>query len=125
MRLSDAIAVGRTLVSRCVAGGSTSYRAKPGDGCVLDMAALAVGLRYWKDVGEVWPWVLDPDPANPTGDYREAIYSRFDCEVMGEKSLTLDQLIDWIRSVEPNEAEEPPQAQSVPLAVAEGAHVER
>jgi hypothetical protein len=47
MKLSDAIALGRTLVCP-IAGGSTHDTAKPGDGCVFDMAVLAVkGTGSW------------------------------------------------------------------------------
>lgn len=113
MLLSDAIATGRTLVVRCVAGGSTRQKAQPGDGCVLDMAALAVGKRLWTDAKEIWPWLsLQYEPESTT--YESAIYGRFDVDVQ-KGLLTLDQLIDWVRSVEPAE----PEPQSEPT-IAEG-----
>lgn len=113
MRLSDAIATGRTLVTNCVAGGSTREKAEPGDGCVLDMAALAVGKCNWQWAKEIWPWLRNLSLS--TGcDYESEIYTRFDQDVMARGTLTLDQLIDYVRSVEPAEPVE-----STPIQPAE------
>lgn len=103
MRLSEAIALGRTLVCRLTEGGSTTVGALPGDGCVLDMAALAVGRRKWMYCKQEWPWLKELSPAYGAA-YEIDIYTRFDVYVMRQKSMTLDELIAWIRSVEPAEA---------------------
>jgi hypothetical protein len=110
MKLSEAIALGRTLVCRLTEGGSTTLGALPGDGCVLDMAALAVGNRSWVHCKEEWPWLKEFSPGYG-GDYESDIYTRFDFYVMRQKSMTLDQLIDWVRSVEPAEVPAAPLEQ--------------
>lgn len=113
MRLSEAIAVGRTLVANCVPGGSTRKNAQPGDGCVLDMAALAMGRRNWEEARDVWPW-LEQLNGKTHKSYEEEIYQRFDFDVM-RKGMTLEQLIDYVRSVEPAE-EFPTPTEAVAIA---------
>jgi hypothetical protein len=106
MRLSDAIALGRTLgLDLCRYGkraGEHSNR-----GCALDMAVLAVdGGKDWHDASYIWPWlnnkVLEKDKTSIADLYLFEIASRFDCDVM-TGTITLDRLIDWVRSVEPAE----------------------
>lgn len=102
MRLSDAIALGRTLMCPH-GGGSTRSDARPGDGCVLDMAVVAVrGHGNWQQAGNIWPWLGDGiDPDCRMYD----VTAKFDCDVMAGL-MTLDQLIDWVRSIEPAEPNE-------------------
>ena len=116
MRLSDAIAIGRTL---CIAkeGGYNSREPEAGVGCALDMAVLAVDGKNWCAADRYWPWLLgngsDDDRFLYVRSYRAQIIDMFDKDVMVLKTKTLDQLIDWIRSVEPQEPEDEPCAATV------------
>lgn len=112
MRLSDAIAMGRTLACP-FKGGSSRHDAKPGDGCVLDMAVLAVrGEGDWHEAWRIWPWLNTMCLASAPNQWEDAesdyfweIIRHFDRDVMAQRTMTLDQLIDWVRSVEPAELE--------------------
>jgi len=137
MKLSNAIATGRVLLRAragiFVAGNS---------GCALGMAYKAIGLARDKITGytmddcyRAWPWTMQivtkPLCDCAIGDHNigQAITHLFDTHVMNPaewptewkvKAWTLDQLIDWVRSVEP--AEDAPGSDGA-LATTE-AHVE-
>jgi hypothetical protein len=69
------------------------------------MAVLAVqGKGDWRDADTIWPWLAESAADKLHLDYLESwfweIIARFDNDVMNGK-MTLDQLIDWVRSVEP------------------------
>lgn len=111
MRLSDAIAMGRVTVEEMQAADITK--------CALGMACNAVGLdpkmtgEDYEGVKAVWPW-LSTIVTAPNGAPNYAItiiWRLFDGRVMAGR-MTLDQLIDWVRSVEPSEPE--PQQEVVP-----------
>jgi hypothetical protein len=111
MRLSDAIAMGRALV--------TSRRGTLGDGasgCVLAMAVAGAGLHFTKDTNhkatyaelrEKFP-VLCAGTKSPIypdlttkAEVEAAIVDVFDNHVMAvPQDWTLDQLIDWVRKTE-------------------------
>jgi hypothetical protein len=108
MRLSDAIALGRTMLSPCSGGSRHKVGADRNQGCALEMALVAAGHDGipWFDAQQVWPWLTASISAGITG--------RFDVNVMAsasflewkkEERLTLDQLIDYVRSIEPPEPE--------------------
>ncbi len=110
MKLSEAMALGRVLL-------------KPKamfltDGCALGMALTAIGVKIEKpcfieEPTIQWPWLKKfcNRPCSCGGlyfSYTQAIAHVFDCHVMSKmwnQQWTMDQLIDWIKSVEP--AEEP------------------
>lgn len=106
MRLSEAIAMGRVLVDRMEVAAL--------HGCALGMALKAVGgittIEGYERVRREWPWVMTAqyhcqncateDKFKFSGS---VIYRAFDQHVMTDKTMTLDQLIDWVRSVEPEE----------------------
>lgn len=118
MRLSDAIALGRTLI------GSVKGRLfeKHGDGnlfgCALGMGVAAVGRQeqamerdQHEEVLSIWPW-LEISDLVPKCDCSEKmphyrvngfglIAHMFDHHVGVD--MTMEQLIDYVRSVEPNE----------------------
>jgi hypothetical protein len=134
MRLSEAIALGRTLIH-------------PMPGFVLDYAGLngcALGMGYkasggtekvhplectigLEEVIRVWPWLENTIKQLPCKcesslyNYAQVIGHLFDDHIMdgtidsgplpGDR-WTLDQLIDWVRSVEPEEAPSPTQGAS-------------
>lgn len=118
MRLSDAIAMGRVLLKP-----KAYVTIMDGEGCALGMAFAAIGVTShkeavkrcktvpeWKWLGKTKP-VLFPCYCNPAedrilrykDDYRGWIAHLFNEHVCGDKTWNLDQLIDWIRSVEPAE----------------------
>ena len=119
MRLSDAIAMGRMLI-RHVAGTIDDGN---GGGCAFGMAFRAIGdFNYfhhwdWKDQG-LLPYPCDCKADSlimgsacqlflHEGESRPAqiIVHLFNFHVMTAKDWTLDQLIDWVRTNEPAEAE--------------------
>lgn len=122
MRLSDAIATGRVLV-KPLAG--VVLRDNKEEGCAIGMALVACGKQElahsYDGLGQAWPWTtnrLDPiclpcgcgkisaiSDCNVIGS---AIAHLFDFHIAdrGRARWTLDQLIDWVRSVEPAESEQ-------------------
>jgi len=123
MRLSDAIATGRVLVPQLEQGEMR--------GCALGMALLAVGrnaaeihLLGYEYVVETWPW-LKSAPAhcssceywNTTMHGAAKVWLPFDTHVMSDKTMTLDQLIDWVRSIEPQEEAEQVTVTATPEVV--------
>lgn len=124
MRLSEAIATGRMLV-HAVPGVVLSYDGL--NGCALGMGYIANGGQIDFTVGigletpmRTWPWLAEshalPCRCNISCGLTNAqiIAHLFDYHIMGceiglsqgegvEQDWTLDQLIDWIASVEPAE----------------------
>lgn len=118
LRLSDAIALGRMTVD--------VWEATNLDGCALGMAANAVGIdRKYENLKRVWPWLRNPLDKCPAGCFMCSFKSSslavghiFDTHICGglEPKWTLDQLIDWIRSVEPPEPPAEPEGE-VPCSI--------
>ena len=117
MRASTAINLGRSMI-RWVAGTRNDGH---GSGCALGMAEKAVG-HTWD-----WSWSTSATMSFPcTCNLRAAIMGSgcewsfhtapcsamniivhlFNYHVMTKKDWTMDQLIDWVRSVEPPDPEE-------------------
>jgi hypothetical protein len=107
MRLSEAIALGRTMLIP----GLNVFKNRT-KGCALEMAMAAIGSsRSWNSAEKTWPWLnkerISPLPcACPERWYRVKQFKRcvihiFNHVICGE--ITFDQLIDWVRSVEPAE----------------------
>jgi hypothetical protein len=123
MRLSEAIALGRTAIQPASGRVFNSDRTR---GCAFGMAGAAIGAKWSSavlehDTERAWPW-LRGESIRPckcphwrqSGTYLQAIAHLFDAHLMqdrcywwdiGEEAepMTLDQLIDWVRSVEPQE----------------------
>lgn len=112
MRLSDAIALGRTLAEPgvCV---FILHRDSGTLACAIGMATLAVGCPKF-NYDQEWPWLCE----RTTGirickchiglGYNSRacdIAHIFDLHVMGRGDWTLDRLIDYVRSIEPPEPE--------------------
>ena len=88
-----------------------------GSGCALGMALTAIGMKIEKpslieEPEMQWPWLKKscyfPCSCGLHFSYTDAIAHVFDFHVMSKRwnqQWTMDQLIDWIKSVEP--AEEP------------------
>jgi hypothetical protein len=119
MRLSDAIALGRTLLK------PKAYQTiHNGEGCALGMAMASLGCRSHAEAQKKcssttgWKWVrkdVDVPPCSCDPEYdrilafdlnhQAYIAHLFNEHVCGAEDWTLDQLIDWVRSVEPAEPE--------------------
>lgn len=100
--LSEAILLGSTFVSPC-AGGRKGKNPDMSKGCALEMALAAVERDdlEWPEAAAVWPWVRH----NDGNDNRLIllIAHTFDHYVMHLKTMSLDQFIEWVRSIEPKE----------------------
>jgi hypothetical protein len=123
MRLSDAIALGRTLANGITA--DLYIHSDTNCACAIGMAQLAGGLTSHDESWVVasWPWLLQdriytcPSCSSSTQEGGISAISHVMGHVIGtvrvsgtcdgfshlEKDLTLDQLIDWVRSIEPPE----------------------
>jgi hypothetical protein len=135
MRLSEAILLGSTML-RPMAFTQNDGK---GSGCALGMAAIAgLGDSAWgKDTYDGWassaPAVApcghkeylqkfcdDSDGhLQPIKTVTSVIAHIFNEHVMGDGSWTLEQLVDWVRSVEPVEQvtmAAPPEATHEPAA---------
>lgn len=121
MRLSDAIATGRCLV--------TDMKNNDLSKCALGMACLASGIPLfignvsnYAAVMDAWPWLSNvqkcPACKLEIGG-TQVIWHLFDVHVIFKQDgiLTLDQLIDWVRSVEPAEETEADVQTEQPQAV--------
>lgn len=132
MRLSDAIVLGSMMLSPCAGGGDGVS-----EGCALDMACAAVGVKVaeedsgmplWVLARTYWPWLRNIAPSTAHWDMQIAM--KFDRAVMGRgnngiATMSLDQFIDYVRCVEPaeqvpaTEGERGAQPTSTPLVAVE------
>jgi hypothetical protein len=126
MKLSDAILLGSTLLAP---QAGRQYSAETQSGCALGMAAIATGCTYRRvpampgqesrtlGVEGVWgTWTLER-MRRPCKCFflflprkmrvKDIIAHLFDCHVVTKKNWTLDQLVDWVRTVEPSEPAQP------------------
>ncbi len=127
MKLSEAILLGSTILAP-KAGGQ--YFSETKEGCALGMAAVARGCTFGESstkVAEserrtlgtagVWgPWVLDVAKVPckywlcrlrmpRTMPIQNIIAHLFDYHVMSRQNWTLEQLVEWVKTVEPDEPE--------------------
>lgn len=126
MKLSDAILLGSTLLAP---QAGRQYSPETQSGCALGMAAIATGCTYRKvqnvpsqerrtlGVEGVWgTWTLEV-VRRPCKCFfllvprklriKEIIAHLFDYHVVTKKNWTLEQLVDWVRTVEPSEPAKP------------------
>lgn len=126
MQISTAIELGRVMVREMTS--SLFIRADGDCACAIGMAELAIGRKMHDDeaVYAAWPWLRELQqftcPACGLSLLNEG--KNFIGHVMGhvmgtisigrdaygdcKKTLTLDQLIAWVKSVEPSEIVELP-----------------
>jgi hypothetical protein len=124
MKLSDAIMLGRILIEYPDTG---SYC-----GCAIGMGLAALGYKYdtktllsrganlnevrsiiaLQDAVHEWPWLnrlcRGEEPSWYTGHYGRHIYdviSEGFLRLKTRQLISLETLVDWIRSVEPEESE--------------------
>jgi hypothetical protein len=99
MRLSDAIALGRTLIVPTCGGPNPDINS--GSGCVLQMALCAIGEihKAYSCQGPNISFCADI-----FGGHVYAVMSRFDYRArLDGSAFDLDAFIDWVRSVEPSD----------------------
>ena len=116
MRLSDAIAMGRVLVIP----RPEVILIDREHGCALGMGLAGSGFlatdfdirgtKPYEALVKNWPWLESEAGSVPCQCgflgrtwHFDVIGHIFDSHVVGDGRWTLDQLIDWIRSVEPAE----------------------
>jgi hypothetical protein len=126
MKLSDAILLGSTLLAP---QAGRQYSAENQSGCALGMAALARGCTFHtvhavppqerrtlgvEGVWGTWTLALIRRPCKcffllvPRKlRVKEIIAHLFDYHVVRKKDWTLEQLVDWVRTVEPVEPAKP------------------
>ena len=103
MRLSDAIALGRHTIPEMRGDDLTA--------CGIGMSLNAVGdpISYWS-LYQRWPWLhsasVNCKQCQKLTYRAEIVWHSFDWHVMHDQTMTLDQLIDFIRSIEPPDPEE-------------------
>ena len=114
MKLSTAIRMGSLLIENPQAGNVQA--------CAITMACLSMGctqvLDYYWYVAKTWPWVITAKAMCPCGKMHpmsfndsttltgsEVIWGPFDHHVMGDRTMTIEQLADFIASIEPEEVE--------------------
>ena len=97
MKLSEAILLGDSLAKR---QAGTWMNATGTAGCALGRAALAVGVRQPKSwvIEDLWPWIRKDRQMIK-------IIIMFDKEVC-RGTKTIEELVDYVRSVEPAEKPE-------------------
>jgi hypothetical protein len=119
MKLSTAIRMGSLLIENPQAGNVKA--------CAITMANLATGFEilpnqlnndHYSQLTQTWPWIITAHAQCPCGsdkhilDGTELIWGPFDHHVMwpvhqsglfGGYSMTIEQLADFIASIEPEE----------------------
>lgn len=138
MKLSEAILAGSTGI-RAIAGTRYGFKEGSPHGCALGMAEFSIGL-FGHPVGAEgnWEWLNQSYTAEffpchccPTlrgSTYSTVIAQTFNNHVMGRKDWTLEQLVDYVRSIEPAEETDPELAEQYraeeEAAAEEGALIE-
>lgn len=114
MKLSEAIPLGSTVVTP---KAGVLYSSERNVGCAIGMAMVAEGAEWspakpgatrTQNTELWWPWTTTT-MSRPCGCWlyprkmsaKEIIAHLFDKHVMRRKDWTLDQLVEWVRSVEP------------------------
>lgn len=118
MKLSEAIMLGSSLIRSVPFIRDDGF----GGGCAMGMAEVAAGMFSFK-LETKYPWMQTQICLVPCGHDIGAKYNRipgyktphtptfiiahlFNEHVHGDRSWTLEQLVDWVRSVEPDEEPE-------------------
>lgn len=114
LRLSEAILLGSTSV-RPLAGHMIKFQNGETFGCALGMACTSAAVPFFKSqkIYDEWPWLREwftlPCCCGSGGYFAcSVIVHIFDCHVMevNKPHWTLEQLVDWVRSVEPPEPDQ-------------------
>lgn len=135
MRLSTAILLGRHTIEKCVAGeigacaipmalnsvGRKPFGAPHGD--PLEKTTLQQLERLpnndYHQLIEEWQWLMFSHPDCPVCNVplngTQIVFHVFDYHVMAgfNGTITIEQMCDWLRTIEPAEADEPQTATEV------------
>ncbi len=111
MKLSEAIVLGSTVV-RPPAGGLASDPNRQTCAFMMAAAALSKPACLWAEAPTTWPWLKRQLLHVPCGcrgwdrylpaNYMTAVIHVFACHV-AIKEWTVDQLADWVATVEPQD----------------------
>jgi hypothetical protein len=102
MRLSEAMVLGSTLIQF---DPGVFYIPSCGRGCLIGFGEAAVYKGKELDLQRkfyLWPWLANPVPGS-SDNYCSAIGEMARAIRRGEK--TFEEVVDWVRSVEPAEEE--------------------
>ena len=136
MKLSAAILLGSTVMTPSPGGMIHD----DGSGCALGMALKATGRPLYVDTVSglprtiaflrnratsrtAWPWLSQdfPVPCScsraPCSDGFKIVTHLFDDHVFGRADWTLEQLVDWVQSVEHEEETEPQRSPAMAMPV--------
>src|SRR5277367_3756558 len=93
MKMSEMMMLGRVLIKP-----NPSRTLYEGEGCAMGMALAATGHEFGTahEMMEQWPWT--------TYQFWEECSAKF--YMVCDGKMTLEALIDWVRSVEPEEVTE-------------------
>lgn len=123
MRLSEAINLGRHLITLSPWVWSRGNR-----GCAICMGVAAIGkMAEWEldrnKRFEYWPWLMNTAPHSEALNRTEETFSSrvsWMAREVKDGNMTLDMLIDWVRSVEPAEKEAAPSETCQPVCQEHG-----
>ncbi len=111
MKLSEAIVLGSTVV-RPLAGGLATDPNRQTCAFMMAAAALSKPACLWAEAPTTWPWLMRQLAHVPCGcrgwdrylsaNYMTAIIHTFACHV-ATKEWSVEQLADWVASVEPQD----------------------
>jgi hypothetical protein len=127
MKLSEAILLGSTVLAP---QAGRQYSSETKSGCALGMAAIAKGATFHQvrpineydrrtlgteDVWGTWVLMMARRPCDcwrllvpREMRIKDIIAHTFDYHVMRKKNWTLEQLVEWVKTVEPDDVP-PPQ----------------
>ncbi len=119
MKLSEAIVLGST-VFRPLAGGLVADPSRQTCAFMMAAAALSKPACLWAEAPTTWPWLTRQLAHVPCGcrgwdrylsaNYMTAIIHVFACHV-ATKEWTIEQVADWVASVEPQDELTTPAAE--------------
>lgn len=101
MRLSVAILLGDSLRTR----DNNKYldmRTDPPCGCAIGGAQLAMGRTEDFAFEKIWPWLNDISPDGCHWRSEVGCSSENGFEAVMDGTKTIEQLADWVRSIEPS-----------------------
>ncbi len=101
MKLSEAMLLG------CIHAGKTLDNST-WDTCLLGVSCHAVGtseIATFYEANRRWPWLMDCFPAEPpeVGILPAYLTITSLCSDLIHGKKTIEQVVDWVRSVEPEE----------------------
>jgi hypothetical protein len=101
MKLSEAILLGDSLRTR-TNGCYLNTRTSPPCGCALGGAQLAMGRTEDMAFHELWPWLQDISPDGVSWRAEVGCDNERGFEAVMGGSISIDQLADYVRSIEPS-----------------------